>query len=948
MNQDASRCSILFSHFAVIVISLIFLSNGFVHAQDHEVNQTAANLNFEKALISFEEQDYRTTMIHLKNTFQDQRKHLAGRILYAKILLAHNNGLAAEIELNYANDLGADLNLIRPLQAKALLYQQKFTEALEVTLPGKRNISLETELAYLRGQAFIGLNKFVFAEESFDYVLRLNAKHNLAFLGKAQVFLARKQYKLAAQFTDKALLGYNIPERARIIRAKLFLNEGNTDAALEQLNKAITVNADYLAARMLKAEVLLSQGDIELAEADINYILDRAPKEPQTNYLKVVAATKKGQTEETDQILSKILETLSALPEGVRRENPQYLYLAGFILYKQNNLVEAANFFNQYLDGVNDYRAIVMLGEIELAQRKFRSARNLLLKANRNFPNNETILNLLAASFAGGEQYEDAQRYYIESLQINPNNPSVVLQLARSYIAQEKYSKAISLLLKIEQAFPHMMPALLALNLSFNGLDDFKKAIERSQKLIEITPENALFQFLHGQNLKENRQFNEAKNAYGRAITLAPDYVVAKIAINDLLVINGETTQAKENLASLLEQYPKNLHILQSLALLHQSLEEYSDSILWLEKILAEDIVNVDALIVLEQVYRKTGQLNKAQIKLEHALEKQPIAKLHQLLGGVYLTQRKFLPAIEQYQSYVEVAKNRGYALLVLANAQITTKDISGAISSLKKSLVWDDNAVSTHILLTKLLMANGQLEHASEQIKFIRVKDNSSAIADLLAGDLQFKQQHFRKALSFYQKALKVTPSTASILALYRTYKKLHKHDKAEQLLIAQIDRSKQLNIKFVIALADIYQLQQQNTEAVNLYQKALKSYPNSPVILNNLANNLIEEGETKKANELALRALSVSPNNATILDTLAWSQIQLNQYDVALTNLRKALAIDAENNSIKYHLAIALDGLNRRKAAQSYLIEVVESNLPFEHKTQAKKLLDTWLASS
>jgi len=942
MKIGCSRSFIFLSALFFIVFSLA------VKSVEQTVDQSQANENYEKSLISFEEQDYRATMIHLKNTFKSQKEHLAGRILYAKVLLAHDNGAAAEIELNYANKLGADLDLIRPLHAKALLFQQKFKAVLELTLPGKSRTGLEVELAYLRGQAFLGLRKFAFAEESFDHALKLFPRHNLANLGKAQVFLARKQFTLAEQYTDKALQGYNIPERARVIRAKLYLIAGNTDAAIKQLDKAIELNPDYLVARMIKAEVLLAKGDIELAEKDINYILDRAPKEPQTNYLRVIASSKKGNPEDIENTLSNILATLSALPDNIRQENPQYLYLAGYILYQQNSLVEASNFFNQYLNRVNDYRAILMLAEIEIIQQEFKSAKNLLIKANRHFPKNEKILNLLATSFIGLNQYEDAQHYFMESLQVNPNNANVVLQLASSFIAQENYSSAIELLLKIEQIFPNMVPALLALNTSFNKIKQFNQASIRSQKLLDIAPDNANFHFLHGKNLVNNKQLSEAEYSFNQAISLSADYIDAKVSLIELLVIKGNTTEAKSSLEKLLDQYPKNIVIMKSLASLHYLLEEYNDSALWLEKVLAEDTEDIEALISLEQVYQKTEQLEKIQLKLEIFLAKKSIGKLHELLGGIYLTQRKYVQAIKEYERHVDVAKNRGYALAILANAQITAKDINGAISSLKKALVWDNEVVTTHILLTKLLMANGEIKEATQQINIIRSKDKRGSVADLLEGDLLFKQKKYAEALPFYQRALSINPSTASILSLYRTYKKLNELEKAELLLISQLDKTKQLDLKFVIALADIYQLQNKYEKATNLYHHALKSYPNSPALLNNIANNLINQGEVEQANIFAKRAMTIAPNNVTILDTIAWGQINLANYEAALTYLRKALAIDANNNSVKYHLAIALDKQGRRKAAQHYLIQVVESSFPFKDKVQAKILLDSWLANN
>jgi len=904
-----------------------------------------ANEFYEKALISYEKSDYNSAVIHLKNTFKTNKDHLPGKILFAKMLLKFENGINAEIELNTAKKLGADLDIIAPLLAEALMYQQKFEQTLATTIPGSRKTKVEAELAYFRGQAFLGLKKYVFAEESFNHALSLINNYSEANVGKAQIFIVRKQFKLAQEYADKALASYNVPENVRVLRARLYLRENKIKPALSILNKALEIEPNYLEARLLKAEILITEGEIEQAEKDIDYILNRAPKEPESNYLKAIILSKGEENEQIEQTFENILATLRAIPSEVRSEKPQYLFLAGYVLYNQGNLAESGSFLRQYLEHVDDLRAIIMLAEIELTLNNFGHAKTILTKANRKHIKNEKLLTLLGTVHLKLKQQQNAQRYFIEALKINSNNPKVLIQLAQSFIAERNYSKALEILAPITEAFPDHISALLLKNNSFIGKSDYKSALMITQHLSKVRPQNAYFHFLHGKNFLAAYAYQDSKQAFMRALALDGNALNINLALVSVDIAEKKLTNAKQSLDNLLFENPENIEVMHAIANYYSLINKDAESIYWLEKILAIDVTNLSALIALEKVSRKTGKLEKITKYLKDTLQKKSIAEVHQLLGGIYLTQRDYTKAITHFELYVELASNRGEALSTLAQAQLTAHNVPAAISALRKSLAWNSDLISNNILLTKLLIASNEIEQAELQIIDIRKKDGRLSIADLLQGDIYYKQAKYQQALELYFIALKSNKSTNTVLSIYRSYKKLNQLSKAEDFLKKTIETHEKTNVKFIIALADIYQLQDKYSLSIQLYKDALIDHPESPFILNNLAISLIERQQADLALTYATKAFELSPNNITILDTLAWNKMQLNEHENALTLLRKAATINADDNMVKYHLSITLDKLGRRKAAKNILIDVVESNQPFKKSVEAKQLLDSWL---
>ena len=105
------------------------------------------------------------------------------------------------------------------------------------------------------------------------------------------------------------------------------------------------------------------------------------------------------------------------------------------------------------------------------------------------------------------------------------------------------------------------------------------------------------------------------------------------------------------------------------------------------------------------------------------------------------------------------------------------------------------------------------------------------------------------------------------------------------------------------------------------------------------NLASDNME-----KAQSLAKRAYDISPENVTIIDTNALVELALGNHSKALSLLRQANTLDYGNPEIKYHLALTLDKLNRRKEALIYLKESLSSDNIFSEKDKAISLLSSW----
>ncbi len=121
-----------------IILSLTFISP--ITLADENLDAS-----YEKALIAFQNEEFASAIIHLKNIIKENPSHMPSRVLMAQILITQGNGSAAQVELDKARDGHVDNDRLITLYGHAYVLQGKYDEALKVATLGQRNEQIETE-----------------------------------------------------------------------------------------------------------------------------------------------------------------------------------------------------------------------------------------------------------------------------------------------------------------------------------------------------------------------------------------------------------------------------------------------------------------------------------------------------------------------------------------------------------------------------------------------------------------------------------------------------------------------------------------------------------------------------------------------------------------------------------------------------------------------------------
>lgn len=110
--------------------------------------------------------------------------------------------------------------------------------------------------------------------------------------------------------------------------------------------------------------------------------------------------------------------------------------------------------------------------------------------------------------------------------------------------------------------------------------------------------------------------------------------------------------------------------------------------------------------------------------------------------------------------------------------------------------------------------------------------------------------------------------------------------------------------------------------------YDRSLKLAPDNPLVLNNYAYFLAEEGlELEKALTMSTRAVELTDNNPTYLDTHAWVLFRLGRLEEARRTMQQAIALDSRNSAeLALHYGDILHALGQRFMAETYWRKALE----------------------
>lgn len=486
----------------------------------------------------------------------------------------------------------------------------------------------------------------------------------------------------------------------------------------------------------------------------------------------------------------------------------------------------------------NDVDSWVMLGRLSKVGQDNAGSEKAYKKVLELDPDNEDALTGLAMTAAESGDVAGAAAMLEKASLKNPN-PRAMAQLAEMYEQMKDFrnaAKAWQKALDLSGGNPEIKRQLANNLVMADQLDD---AIRVYEELVEDEPKDLASILRLSQIYRQKKNFDKARDFARKARDL--DGTNLDVKFNDVVLLEseGKTAEAlalmKETVAGterrsyLPQEKATRVLLLERLAIMQRTYEQFPEAIKTFEEIIALDPATTSKMHgQIVETYHQAKDYSKAEATADEFLKKNPNDRTLRRIKGILLGEMgKAQQGVDTISKLLDGKEDRE---IHLAIASVWEKGKN--FNEMAKSLDQAEKLSST--------------PDEKETIYFMR-------------GAMLEKQKDFAGAEAEFQKVLKADPNNAGALN-YLGYMLVDRNERLpEGLAMIQkaLDQDPQ-NGAYLDSLGWAYYRLDKLDEAAKYLQMAIEKTSKDPTVHDHLADVLFKQGKLKEAIGAWERSLS------------------------------------------------------------------------------------------
>ncbi|MDG1945251.1 MAG: PEP-CTERM system TPR-repeat protein PrsT [Halioglobus sp.] len=492
-------------------------------------------------------------------------------------------------------------------------------------------------------------------------------------------------------------LYYTIPNSVEVARmfASLNIRQQDFGAAKDRLGTLLEVQEDDAVALGMLGSMALMEGKGDEAVGYLQRLSVLSPDDESVQKMLNLAMTMRG---------DYISEVTSALEQQVASEDYDRMLLSAAAALKQGQLKEAVaiaeNLQQQFPDSVgplkmlasihlsvNDWRtgqalleqtllldplepsAVKTLAKIYLSTGEEARAMTLISAYLKAFPNDKEAIGIRAELIVATRDYEEAEKYLIESRDQDSGNLELQARLATLYFENGRYEQVSVLTESMSDDDIRMQPALMELRgKSLYILSNEEGAANVWDKWVDLAPDSVLANFYKGDSLAKAGQLELALQSLEVSRELKPLYLPARIAIVRVTAQAGDMEKAFAEMQQLRSELREERgDIWYTQGWLEVMAGDYAEAAQSLQKSVSIE-PTPETVVLLVSALNSEGEADEALAALESGLDTFPRnTGLIAILGQTYISSDETEKAIVLYQRLLEITPESVLALNNLA-----------------------------------------------------------------------------------------------------------------------------------------------------------------------------------------------------------------------------------------------------------------------------------------
>ncbi len=875
-----------------------------------------------------------SSVIELKSALKKDANQPEARWLLGNIFLRYGNGASAYNELSQAQALGFKHPGLEISLLQALLLQGEFTEIIEKTAYESSQGTPSPAILALRGNAHMGLNQYAEAKSDFDKALANNSKFVDAKKGLARIALINKDLDGADQLiTESQSLAPDDVEVWILKGFLLFLKNAPVAETEQAFVKAVAISDHNTVAQFGLIRSFLLQGKYDEALEQIKAVEANYKDHPLAKYFRGYIALQKNQPVKAKDLLRNVLKVLPNHAES--------LLLMSHILYSEGQLEQAKEHLTRFMaKNPNHLPAIKLMSVVLFELKQTDDSIKILEDATANNGGDAQLLALLGSTYLRAGQLEKGTELLEQAVAIDPKAAAIRAQLAIGHLSSGSNNKAVSDLESAIDLDPNMIRADILLILTNLKTKNYDAAIAAATKLSAKQPDNPLPYNLLGSTYFAKNDIANARKYFEQALSVKPDFVPAIINLATIDLKSENLSAAETHLKNAIKIDKNNAQALTLLAKIEADRGNFETMLKLLQQARANNPSALQPRILLTRYYLGKRNAPESLNIINEAKNLSPESpEVLLLLGQAQRINGKSKDSLESLRNAANKSPDSPVILFQLGLTQIQTGDSTTGKQNIEKALQISPEYLPALIASAQIAVSEKDFARARSVVKSIRQHYPETAETDALDGDILMAEQKPDDAVKAYTRAFETTKTSVLVNKIAAAYNQSGNATKTESVLNDWLTEHPE-DISVSLFLASLYQQNNDQSRAIDQYEKILKQDVNNTLAMNNLAWLFMNKDPVRSLG-LAQKAHELTPNAPEITDTLGWILVNQGKVESGLTYLKSALNERPNSPDIKYHVAAALAKSGDKIQARKMLETILKEDSAFLERTDAEKLL-------
>jgi putative PEP-CTERM system TPR-repeat lipoprotein len=889
----------------------------------------------EKARILIANKDRAAAVLQLKSAIQANPSSAEARLLLGGQLLDAGDAAAAEIELNRALELGVAEPRVIPLLVRAMLalgqQQRVIGQFGGLVWP---DAQATAELKSLVAQAQATTGDLDGARASLERALHAVPDHEPSLLLQARVAAAGGDATGALRQIDALLARHANSADAWVLKGELLARSRAEPAQVMQAyRQALALRPDHVGAHAALMSLLLAQRDADAARAQFDAMQKALPKHPRTIFFEGQIAMLKGEYPRARELFQLLLRGAP--------DNLMLLQSAGAVELRLNAPAQAEALLSKAVQIAPDAvpaRRLLAQSYLSLGQ----PAKALAVLEPLILP---TGHDAEALSLAGQAQLQAgngaaASALFDRATKLKPDDSRIRTARAVSNLVLGRGESAIAELESVASA-DSGVTADLALISTHLRRKDYAAALIAVDALEKKKPTQALAPHLRGQVLLLKRDVAGARLAFELAVQRDANYFPSVAALAGLDFRDNKPDAAKARFDKLVAANPKNGAARLALAELARRSGADRDAVAaLLDGAVKANPGDVAPRLALIDHHLATNNPKAALAAAQSALARMP--DHFELLGRQGRAQMAIgdqQQAVTTYNRMIQLQANSPVGHLGLAEAQLASGDLASAGRSVRRALEVTPASLPAQRLAITVAMRQKQPAQALALARGMQKQRPGHAEGYLIEGEIEIADKHWDNALAVLRKALTRTEPGHAAERLHGVLRAAGKGAEADAFATSWT-REHPSDALFQFYLGDLALARKDLAVAEHHYQAVLQINPEHALALNNIAWLMLQQ---KRPGALAYaeRAFRSSPDRPALIDTLALAYAAENQPAKAVELQKRALALQPENPFLRLNLARFLAQAGDKRQAKTELDRLARLEDKFPKQAEVAELL-------